>query len=165
MQKTNAFGLLVEPLSKKIAMRNIILLLLVIFMGCSNRSEIFVSKNGKAINGYDPVGYFEKEMPVKGLPEFQYHWRGATWNFASTENRQRFAANPELYAPQYGGYCAYGMSNGYKAPTDPEAWTIVGGKLYLNYNSDVRNEWFATKEERIVKANANWVGVRDDEFR
>jgi YHS domain-containing protein len=146
-------------------MKNLFAIAAVLFLlGCSQRSEIFVSKNGNAIGGYDPVGYFQKDKPVKGLPEFHYQWRGATWLFGTAENKAAFIANPEKYAPQYGGYCAYGMSNGYKAATDPLAWTIVNGKLYLNYNPDVREEWFAQKEERIKKGDVNWESVRYEKF-
>jgi YHS domain-containing protein len=138
---------------------------LFLALSCSNRSEIFVTPNGKAISGYDPVAYFKKEKPVKGLPEYKYEWRGATWNFSTHENQQLFASNPEKYAPRYGGYCAYGMSNGYKAATDPEAWSIVDGKLYLNYNMDVREEWFAEKLIRIIKADQNWNEVKTAPFK
>jgi YHS domain-containing protein len=144
--------------------RMFVVLIALIMMGCATRSEVFVSKNGRAINGYDPVAYFLREKPVKGMPEFKHKWNGATWYFSSLENKEAFIANPEGYAPQFGGYCAFGVSNGYKAPTDPEAWTILNNKLYLNYNTDVRDEWFKEKDERIRKANSNWDQVKWERF-
>ena len=91
--------------------------------------------NGVAIRGYDTVAYFAGNGPVKGSEQFTHQWMGATWRFASSENRDRFAAAPESFAPQFGGYCAWAVSNNYTAPIDPAAWKIVDGKLYLNYDS------------------------------
>lgn len=142
----------------------IIIIGLIIVSGCANRSEVFVSADGVAVNGYDVVAYFDRERAVQGLRDWQYDWRGATWRFSTAANRDLFMRNPGKYAPQYGGYCAFGMSNGYKAATDPEAWTLVDGKLYLNYNLDVRAEWFADKELRIEKADSNWTSVRTAGF-
>src|ERR1043165_4499059 len=89
-----------------------------------------------AIRGYDPVAYYQQSAPAKGSSQYRYQWQGATWLFASAENRDRFQAEPEHYAPQYGGYCAYAVSKGRTASIDPEAWKIVDGKLYLNYSKD-----------------------------
>ena len=81
-------------------------------------------------------------------------------SFASAASRDAFRAAPAKYAPQYGGYCAYGMASGYKAPIEPDAWTIVEGKLYLNYNLSVRSRWSADIPGYIGKADANWPTVR-----
>ena len=89
------------------------------------------NNNATAIKGYDPVAYFKQSAAVKGSPQFTTQWMGATWQFSSAENRDLFAANPEQYAPQYGGYCAYAVSEGHTASIDPEAWKIVDGKLYV----------------------------------
>ena len=97
-------------------------------------SEIFSTSDG-AVQGYDVVAYFTESKPVKGTKEFTVYHSGESWYFSSAENLKTFKASPEKYKPQFGGYCAYGMSRGYKAKTDPEAWTIVDGKLYLNYNT------------------------------
>ena len=83
---------------------------------------------GLAIRGYDPVAYYQQSAPVKGSSQFSFQWQGATWLFASADNRDRFQAEPERYAPQYGGYCAYAVSKGRTASIDPEAWKIVDGK-------------------------------------
>jgi len=111
---------------------------------------------GFAIRGYDAVAYYQQSAPVKGSPQFNYQWRGATWLFASAENRDRFQADPEHYAPQYGGYCAYAVSKGRTASIDPEAWKIVDGKLYLNYSKGVQKKWEQDVPGNIVKADKNW---------
>lgn len=119
-------------------------------------APVFASKNGVAINGADAVAYFNQGRHVAGKKEFSNHWRGAQWLFATAENRDAFAAAPERYAPQYGGYCAYGVSKGYAVKTEPDAFTIVDGKLYLNYNQSVRSEWEPEKSKRIPQADQNW---------
>jgi YHS domain-containing protein len=93
---------------------------------------------------------------VKGSSQFKHEWKGATWRFASAANRDAFAAAPEKFAPQYGGYCAYGVANGYTVSTVPEAWTVVDGKLYLNYSLGVQADWRKDPSGYIRKANANW---------
>jgi len=113
-------------------------------------------KNGVAIRGYDPVAYFTDSKPTKGDPKFTQSWGGATWQFASAAHRDLFAQSPEKYAPQYGGYCAYAVSEGHTAEIDPNAWKVVDGKLYLNYSQDVREKWLKEQAPRIVKADQNW---------
>ena len=119
-----------------------------------------VDSSGLALKGYDPVAYFADGKPVRGKPEFSASHEGATYRFASAANRSAFLAAPARYAPQYGGYCAYGMASGYKAPIEPDAWTIVEGKLYLNYSQSVRSRWSADIPGYIRKAEANWPTVR-----
>lgn len=114
---------------------------------------------GLAIDGYDPVAYFTMGKPVKGSSDFEHEWRNATWRFASAAHRDTFARSPEKYAPQYGGYCAYGVSRGYAVGIDPAAWKIVGGRLYLNYNKEVQQEWQKDIPGHIKKADANWPKV------
>lgn len=114
------------------------------------------SSRGKAIKGYDPVAYFTESKPVEGESQFSFEWNGAKWRFANAENRDRFKAAPEKYAPQYGGYCAWAVSQGYTAPTDPEAWKIVDGKLYLNYSKSVQEQWSANIPKYIADGDANW---------
>jgi YHS domain-containing protein len=122
-------------------------------------NEIYAS-NGVAINGYDPVAYFTDHKPVKGTEAFSTSYKGATFYFASADHRAAFLSDPERYAPQYGGYCAFGTAKGYKAPTEPQAFTIVDDKLYLNYNDDVTKTWRSDIGGYIKKANANWDTVR-----
>jgi YHS domain-containing protein len=111
---------------------------------------------GVALDGYDPVAYFTVGKPVEGSKEHAAEWNGATWRFASAENRAKFLAAPERYAPQYGGYCAWAVAHGYTADTDPEAWTIVDGKLYLNYSVEVMAKWKLDVPGFIAQANRNW---------
>ena len=111
---------------------------------------------GLAIEGYDPVAYFTMGKPVEGSSDFTFKWMDATWRFSSAAHRDAFAKAPAKYAPQYGGYCAYGVSRGYAVGIDPAAWKIVDGKLYLNYNADVQVEWQKDIPGHIRKANANW---------
>ena len=117
---------------------------------------------GVAIEGTDPVAYFDEGEPVAGSSDFEHDWMGATWRFASAENRDRFAADPETYAPQYGGYCAWAVSQGYTAKIDPAAWKIVDGKLYLNYSKDVQTQWAGDIPGNIAKADANWPQIKAD---
>ncbi|MEM6254771.1 MAG: YHS domain-containing (seleno)protein [Cyanobacteria bacterium P01_D01_bin.156] len=119
----------------------------------------FVDGNNLAIRGTDPVAYFTEGRPVTGSAEFTYTWNNATWQFASAENRDSFTANPEAYAPQYGGFCAWAVSQGYTASIDPNAWKIVDGKLYLNYSNSVQRNWERDIPGHISKADANWPGV------
>lgn len=116
-------------------------------------------RRGVAINGYDPVAYFTEEKPVRGSDEFTSEWEGATFRFASAENKATFDADPDTYAPQYGGYCAYAVSQGYTAKTDPDAWTVRNGKLYLNFSRRVRNLWLEDPDGHIKSADANWPAV------
>ncbi len=116
--------------------------------------------DGVAINGYDPVAYFVDSAPAKGDPTLGYTWNGTKWQFANQKNLQAFKANPVKYAPVFGGYCAYAVSQGYTAPTDPDAWSIVDDKLYLNYSKSVRTRWQQDTNGNIVKGNANWPGLR-----
>ena len=111
---------------------------------------------GTAAKGYDVVAYFTQAEPVKGSSDYTHEWSGATWRFASAEHRALFAENPEAYAPQYGGYCAYAVSQGAKADIDPEAWRIVDGKLYLNLNKEIQATWEQDIPGYIEQADARW---------
>ncbi len=117
------------------------------------------ANDGIAIDGTDAVAYFRESRPVAGNPLIAYEWNGAVWHFASEENRAAFVADPEAFAPQYGGYCAYAVSEGYTASTVPEAWRIVDGKLYLNFSRRIQRRWERDIPGRIVAGNANWPGV------
>ena len=114
---------------------------------------------GVAINGYDPVGYFTEGKAVKGSPKHTVDWDGATLQFASAENKVMFEGDPEKYAPKYGGYCAYAVSKGGTATTDPDAWSIHEDRLYLNYSKSVRALWAARKRHHIKQADMNWPNV------
>ncbi len=121
-----------------------------------NTAAIYKSSDGLAISGYDTVAYFKEAKPVEGKSEFSTNWNGAKWQFSSAENRDEFIKNPEKYAPQYGGYCAYAVSQGYTASSDPNAWRIVDGKLYVNYNKSVQEKWEKDIPNFISSADKNW---------
>jgi YHS domain-containing protein len=112
--------------------------------------------NNKAIYGFDTVAYFTQNQAVEGNEGIQSEWRGATWYFASTEHKARFDAEPEKYAPQYGGYCAYAMSKGRFVGVDEEAFTIHNNKLYLNYSKSVREDWQEDKDAYIDLADVEY---------
>jgi len=116
---------------------------------------------GSAIDGYDPVAYFTDKKPVKGSNSISHEWNGAKWYFSSAENKEKFIAEPEKFAPQYGGYCAWAVSQGYSAPTDATAWKVVDGKLYLNYNKDVQATWSKDIPGHIKSADKNWPTVKE----
>ena len=117
--------------------------------------------NNLAIKGYDPVAYFVENRAVEGLADHEYEWQGATWRFANAEHRQRFIANPEAYAPQYGGYCAYAVATGKTAGIDPSQFSVVDGKLYLNFNRRIQERWVAERDDFIRAADQNWPEIRD----
>lgn len=112
-----------------------------------------------AVGGYDPVAYFKQGKPVDGKAAFSTEYKGATWRFASAENLNAFKASPAQYAPQFGGYCAWAVSQNYTASGDPHYWKIVDGKLYLNYDKNVQVTWEKDIPGNIAKANKNWPAV------
>ncbi len=114
------------------------------------------SFDGLAIRGADPVAYFTESKAVKGVADYETTWNGSTWRFSSAENLAAFEADPEAYAPQYGGYCAWAVKEGYLASVDPEAWRIVDGKLYLNYSAGVQRQWQGDIAGNIVQGDQNW---------
>jgi YHS domain-containing protein len=143
-------------------MRSIAITLLVLIghVAFAQQTRVFSTEEG-AIRGYDAVAYFKEGKPVKGNKAFMFSWNDATWYFSSSENLEAFTAEPEKFAPQYGGYCAYGTSRGYKAETQPEAFTVFNNKLYLNYNMDVVKTWAQKKEDFIRKADEHWKTIEN----
>lgn len=117
------------------------------------------AKDGIAVDGSDVVAYFTDGAPVEGSPAIAHDWNGVTWHFANAANRDAFAADPVAYAPQYGGYCAWAVSEGYTASTAPEAWKIVDGKLYLNFSRRIQRRWERDIPARIAAADGNWPSV------
>lgn len=132
----------------------------VVIAACARTDNATLGFNtdssGLALQGFDAVAYFAVDNAVKGDAKYEYAWNGAKWLFSSEDNMKKFQANPEAYAPQFGGYCSYAVSEGYTANGDPEAWKIVDGKLYLNYNKKVREKWEQNQSERIEKGSVNW---------
>ncbi|HSF45025.1 MAG TPA: YHS domain-containing (seleno)protein [Chitinophagaceae bacterium] len=128
----------------------------------AQKAEIF-QKDGSAIRGYDPVSFFTQGQALKGDENYSYQWNGARWLFSSSSNLESFKGDPGKYAPQYGGYCAYGMAEGHKAPTEPSTWTILDGKLYFNYNLKVKELWVRDTKGFIEKADHNWPQLKNKE--
>ncbi|MEM7562353.1 MAG: YHS domain-containing (seleno)protein [Pseudomonadota bacterium] len=115
--------------------------------------------NGLALNGYDVMSYWRGGIPMKGSDSFKLEYAGATWIFSSSQNLEAFVAEPEKYAPQYGGFCAYAAAQGQLSDVDPFAWRIWKGRLYLNYSPRVRRIWANEIDANIEKGNQNWPGL------
>jgi len=114
------------------------------------------SRAGLALDGYDPVAYFTDGQAVRGSAAFAHVHEGTTYHFASAAHREAFAADPTRYLPQYGGFCAWAVSRGYTADTDPLAWRVVEGRLFLNYDGSVQRQWEADVTGNVAKGDANW---------
>jgi YHS domain-containing protein len=112
-----------------------------------------------AVSGYDVVAYHTKAKALEGVKKFSTKYKGAEWRFTSAANLAAFVAAPDKYAPQYGGYCAWAVSQGSTAPADPKLWKIVDGKLYLNYNAEVQATWSKDIANFIIAADKNWPGI------
>ena len=112
--------------------------------------------SGLALDGYDAVAYFTENLPRMGKPEFTADYDGAKWQFTSKENRAAFQKEPAKYVPQYGGYCAWAVSHGYTADTDPNTGKVVDGKLYLNYNPNVAVKWNENVPKYVADGDKNW---------
>ena len=115
------------------------------------------TKGGVAIDGYDTVAYFTENKAVKGSSSFTHQWNGATWHFSSAKNLALFKAEPEKYAPQYGGYCAWAIAEKDTLfEIDPDRFDFYGGKLYLNYNKSTQKKWKADRPGMIKRGDANY---------
>lgn len=119
----------------------------------------FFETDGVALRGYDPIAYFTEGKPQKGQPQYSYVYKGSRFLFASAQNEQRFEANPDKYTPQFGGFCAFGTANGLKVSTQPGAFAVVDGKLYLNHDSKVHAIWKNDVKGNIAAAEKNWPEV------
>jgi YHS domain-containing protein len=124
-----------------------------------SKSLLNLDKSGLALQGYDPVAFFTEKKPVKGKPELKSTFHGATYQFASAEDKAVFDKDPAKYEPAYGGYCAYGVSRNKLAPIDPAASQVVDGRLLLQYSKGVRDEFNKDVQGNLTKANANWPGL------
>lgn len=134
--------------------------LLLLSLPASAESEIYTKFfSDLAVSGYDSVAYFQEAKPVKGSDDFTLNYKGAVWQFKNQANLDTFTLNPEKYAPQYGGYCAWAVAQDNTAKGDPKQWYIHEGKLYLNYDKDIRDKWLKDKEALIKQADALWPTV------
>lgn len=143
------------------ALKNCLAVLLLATASSSVADTLQYATENGAIDGYDPVAYFVDGKAQRGLPHITTEWNGATWRFVTEEHRVLFSENPEKYAPQYGGFCALGMAHGGNVPTDPEAWTIWEGKLYLNMIQDVTITWRYNPDRLTNRADLKWAAKND----
>jgi YHS domain-containing protein len=132
------------------------MLLTVAMAGHGEEEKMSVNANGVAIEGYDTVAYFTDAKATTGDEKYTYLWQGAKWRFSSQTNRALFISNPEKYAPQFGAFCALGVTFNQAVPVDPKAWTIVEGRLFLNHNIEFRSKWRKDKMSLIKKADGIW---------
>lgn len=123
---------------------------------------MYYSTGGVAVSGYDAVSYFNEAQPRLGSPEHSLMWKGTIWHFATAENLDLFERNPRAFAPQFGGYCAYGMAMGQLSSTDPDAWKIVDNRLYLTHSSRIEAVWAENEAENIALAETHWPAVLYD---
>jgi YHS domain-containing protein len=129
------------------------------FQAKSSINAVNVDENRVAVKGYDTVAYFTESKPVKGSDQYTANYQGAVYQFSSSENLALFKGNPEKYAPQYGGYCAFGVTQEKKYDIDPTAWAIVGDKLYLNLNAGAQRVWDKDRVGNINTADVNWIDI------
>ena len=118
--------------------------------------DIYTDMHGRALKGYDAVAYHLLRKPVKGSEDFAYEWKGAQWWFSSAENRDKFIADPDRWAPQYGGYCAWGIAKDRVVGINPTIFRIFDDKLYLNLNMKVHKEWLGSHHGFIASADEKW---------
>lgn len=124
-----------------------------------SKSLLNLDKKGIAIQGYDPVAFFTQNQPVKGRPEFESKYNGARYLFASAEDKATFDADPAKYEPQFGGFCAFAVSEGHTAPVKIEAFQIVNGRLLMQYDLGVRKQFNKDTQGNLQKADRNWPGL------
>lgn len=151
-------------MKKSLLLRAVLWPLLLILSACATPGKVSVTKpvpalnapTGVALQGYDPVAYFRDGRPISGVDAYTYQWRGVQWKFSSPEHQTAFAAEPERYAPQFGGYCAYAVSRGTTADGDPHQWAVVDDKLYVNTNAFAMQLWNQDRSDSIAAAEVNW---------
>jgi YHS domain-containing protein len=147
-------------------MRHLIALLFVLALtpltAARAETPIFSEDDGIAIRGYDVVSYFQAGRPIEGRTDIAVMWKGVVWRFSNDSNREMFESNPRAYAPRFGGYCAYAVSNGYLMSGDPTAWEIVDGQLYLTFNPVVHEIWNQDQAGHISQAQGHWPAVVRD---
>ncbi len=136
-------------------------LALPLFAQTTSKTLLNLDKTGVAIQGYDPVAFFTDNKPVKGDQKFLVKHDGAIYFFASKEHKDLFKANPAKYTPEFGGYCAYGVSRNKLVEIDVDAFQIVDGKLLLQYSKGVRDDFNKDTKGNLAKADANWTGLLD----
>jgi YHS domain-containing protein len=139
--------------------RAILLMLIALPVAAASSTGTVNQQDGPAVGGYDVVAYFTDARAVPGRGDLTAEHDGAIYRFSSQANRSAFIESPTRYLPQFGGYCAFGLARGYKAVIDPQAFTIVDGKLYLNYSQTIQSKWRGQQATDISLANTNWPKV------
>jgi YHS domain-containing protein len=137
-------------------------LLIISFASHLPAKDAIFNKDGIAILGYDPVSYFTEKKAKLGDKKFKFLWKGSTWLFSSQEHLELFKKTPEIYAPKYGGYCAYGLSKGQFAKVDPTSWKVIDHKLYLNYNHKINQRWANQLSKNIKKGDQHWLNLKGE---
>lgn len=127
----------------------------------AKRIHINIDEQGVALRGYDPVAYFEEKKPVKGQADFNFAWNDAQWHFTSAENRDKFAQNPEKYAPANGGFCTFGVVLAKKLDGDPEVWSLLKDRLYVFLNEEVKEKFLQDVGGNLDKIQTNWPKIED----
>lgn len=122
----------------------------------SAQIKFYSYANGIGAGGYDVVAYFTANQAIRGTDRYEVNFAGMRWHFSSEENRDEFITEPGRYLPQYGGHCAYGVAQAYLVRGDPQAWSTRDGKLYFNYNKNIRNAWLADADNFIRHSENNW---------
>ncbi|MEM7057374.1 MAG: YHS domain-containing (seleno)protein [Pseudomonadota bacterium] len=125
----------------------------------ADKSEIYMDLQGRALKGYDSVAYHVQRKPMKGNPALSMEWKGAKWLFSTPANLVRFRSEPERWAPQYGGYCAWAVAKGWARPINPTIFRIFDDKLYLNLNMEIHRRWLKKRHTFIAEANEQWPGI------
>lgn len=115
--------------------------------------------SNQALQGYDPLSYFQLSAPIKGDTRFSFTHLGAEWLFSSESNRDAFIDAPDAYMPQFGGYCAFSVAKGNLVKGDPTLYALVDGKIYVNFNKGVHARWLARPEQMIEKGQSNWPSI------
>ena len=131
----------------------------------ADNPPVAIDDTGRAIRGYDAVAYFTDGRPAAGNAAFFHDWKGVTWLFASAANRAAFAAEPERYAPRFGGYCAYAVSRGHVLKANPEVWSITDDRLYVFLSLGAQSRWNENVPRNLARAVNNWPAALIDEGR
>jgi YHS domain-containing protein len=145
------------------SMRQTILAALFVFLSLPAfaADNVNVDEDGVILGGFDPVAYFTAGKPVEGKSRYAHNWNGAVYRFASAENLEAFKADPERYAPAYGGFCSYGVRVGKKLAVDPTAWEVVGGRLFVQLDRGTRTLWLEERDKNIAIGDRIWPSIRN----
>ncbi|SDM53186.1 YHS domain-containing (seleno)protein [Maricaulis salignorans] len=139
-----------------------LLALLILIAGNALAGEPYTDREGRALGGYDAVSYFSETGPVMGLATITAEHAGATWWFASEAGRARFLADPARFAPAYDGHCAFALADGRKVRSDPLAWQIVDGRLYLNFSPAIHRRWQQDIPGYLAQSEAHWPALESE---